>query len=101
MWDSLADPHRVGTRRWLALADDEVEPRLLHGERPLLVVWSSLWLARPDDQVRIELAAHELGTAVAYALLTPGKPPDPPTAERLRRRISVLLFAELRESFGQ
>ncbi len=101
VWDSLVDPRRVGARPWLALADDEVEPRLLDGERPVRVVWSSPWPARPHDQVHIVLAPHGLETAVGYTLLTPDEPPDPTTAERLRRRISVLLFAELRESYGQ
>ena len=43
VWDSLVEPRRPGTRPWLHLLADEVEPRVLAAEKPGRVVWSSLW----------------------------------------------------------
>lgn len=100
VWDSLVEPHRPRTRPWLVVADDEVEPRVLAAERPVSVLWSSPWPARPDDTVLVELAPHESGTAITYTLRAAGEPPDAATAERQRRRVSVMLLADLRESYG-
>jgi uncharacterized protein YndB with AHSA1/START domain len=42
VWESLTAPHRPGARSWLRLLDDEVAPRVVASEEPVLVVWSSL-----------------------------------------------------------
>lgn len=101
VFDSLVDPHRPGTRPWLSLLPDEVEPRILLAERPDRVVWSSLWPDRPRDEVHFELAPDRGDTMLTFTLLTPDHPPDESTSRHLRRRMSTLLFADLRYSYGQ
>ena len=101
VWDSLTDPHRAGTRPWLTLLSDEVEPRLLDAERPVRVVWSSLWPSRPNDRVHLELSETLGETLLRFTLLTPDEPPDASKTGHLRRRLNELLFADLRYSYGQ
>lgn len=101
VWESLTRPRRPGARPWLNLLADEVEPTVIESARPLLVVWSSLWPARPDDQIRFELAADGLDTLTWFRLLTPAAPPDEATIGHLRKRLNVLLYADLRYSYGQ
>jgi len=101
VWGSLTEPHLPGTRPWLDLLPDEVEPRVVAAERPGRVVWSSLWPSRPDDEVHFELSAVGQETLLRYTLLTPGELPDASKTGHLRRRLSVLLFADLRYSYGQ
>ncbi|GAA4698179.1 hypothetical protein [Nocardioides conyzicola] len=102
VWGSLTEPHQPGARPWLRLLDDEVEPELVEAEHPVRVVWTSLWPARPRDQVHLDLAdGGGMDTRVRFRLLTPDEPPDEITARGLRRRLSELLFADLRYSYGQ
>jgi hypothetical protein len=101
VFDSLAEPHRPGTRPWLALCRDEVEPHILEAEAPDRIVWSTLWPSRPDDRVRFDLATQRGETLLRFTLLTPDDPPDEQAAGHLRYRMSVLLFGELRRSYGQ
>jgi hypothetical protein len=101
VFDSLVEPHQPGARPWLNLLSDEVEPRVLEAERPSRIVWSSLWPNRPDDQVHLELATAREDTLVKFTLLTPEDPPDEGVAGHLRYRMSVLLFTDLRYSYGQ
>lgn len=101
VWASLVDPHRPGTRPWLDLLPDEVEPRVLESTEPARVVWSSLWPSRPDDRVQLDLAVAGDGTSLRFTLLTPDAPPDVSKAGHLRRRLNVILFADLRFSYGQ
>jgi hypothetical protein len=100
VFDSLMDPHQPGTRPWLDLLPDEVEPRVLEAARPTRVVWSSLWPRRPDDQVLLDLEPVGSETSLRFTLRTPHEPPDDVTIRRLRYRMSVLLYAELRYSYG-
>jgi hypothetical protein len=83
------------------LLPEESEPRILDGERPNRVVWSSLRPDRSNDEVHLHLGAADGGTSLRFALLTPDEAPDPGRAEHLRRRLSHLLFADLRLSYGQ
>ncbi len=101
VWGSLTEPHLPAARPWLELLPDEVEPRVLAAERPGRVVWSSLWPGRPDDEVHLQLSAVGSETLLRYTLLTPGELPDASKTGHLRRRLSVLLFADLRYSYGQ
>ena len=101
VWRSLTRPHDPGTRPWLRLLDDEVEPRVLVAEEPVLVVWSSLSPRRPDDVVRLELRPDDGGTALRWTMTTEGEPPDDSSAGHLRHRLNHLLWADLRLSYGQ
>ena len=101
VWESLTNPHRQGSRPWLILLSDEVEPEVLVAEEPTLLLWSSLWPSRPHDQVQLELSSVGGETALKFTLLTPGDPPDPSRLGHLRKRLNHLLAADLRFSYGQ
>jgi hypothetical protein len=101
VWESLVHPRQPGTRPWLALLADEVEPRILSSVKPTSVVWSSLWPSRPHDQVRLDLSEQRGETVLRFTLLTPDDPPDQSKTGHLRRRMNHLLFADLRFSYGQ
>ncbi|WP_370291194.1 hypothetical protein [Nocardioides sp.] len=101
VWDDLARPATTGPRVWLDLVDDEVPPRVLGGERPHRLVWSSLWPSRPKDRIDFELTADGRDTRVAITLLAAGDPPDDETLRHLRHRLSELLWRDLRHSYGQ
>jgi hypothetical protein len=101
VWGSLTDPHQVGARPWLDLLSDEIEPRVLGAERPGRVVWSSLWPDRPDDEVHFDLTEAGADTLLRFTLLTPGELPGESKTGHLRRRLNVMLFADLRYSYGQ
>lgn len=99
VWDSLMDPHRPKSRPWLVFLGGEIEPRVLDAEESQRVAWSSLWPSRPADEIHIELSAVDGQTSVSFRLLTPVEAPDEDTGRGLRRRISHLLFADLRLSY--
>jgi hypothetical protein len=101
VWDSLTNPHEPGTRPWLNLLDDEIEPRVLESVRPGKVVWSSLWPSRPNDRIDFELVATGAETSLRFTLLTPDELPDESRTGHLRKRMNHLLFADLRFSYGQ
>jgi uncharacterized protein YndB with AHSA1/START domain len=102
VWDSLVDPRRPGTRQWLHLLADEVDPTVLAAEKPGRATWSSLWPSRPHDQIHFALTAErDGGTLLRFTLLTPDEPPDQSKTGHLRRRLNQLLFADLRYSYGQ
>ena len=101
VWRSLAEPHQPGARPWLRLLDDEVEPRVLGAAEPDRVVWSSLWPRRPDDVLTFRLRPAGAGTALRWTLTTPTEPPDESLTGHLRHRVNLLLWADLRLSYGQ
>lgn len=101
VWESLTSPHAPGTRSWLILERDEVEPVVLEGERPGHLVWSSMWPERPDDRIELTLSSKGADTALRFRLLAAGEPPDESTTGHIRRRMNVLLWADLRYSYGQ
>jgi hypothetical protein len=103
VFEALTQPHRDPTRRWLLLASDEQAPRVLEAREPELVVWSSLWPERPDAQIRFDLPADAAGqgTDLCWTLLVDEPEPEPPQLGSFRKRINVLINAELRYSFGQ
>jgi hypothetical protein len=102
VWGKLADPHTDPHRPWLDLRPDEIEPRVLQLERPILVVWSSLWPDRPDDQIRFDLEPPEgSGCVLRWTLLTPSEPPDEKRVGQLRHRVNELINGNLRATFGQ
>ncbi len=96
-------PNRDPSRQWLRLAVDEQPPEVLECEEPELVVWSSLWPSRPDAVIRFELPldAEGQGTDLTWTLLVHEPEPELALLSHLRKRINVLINAELRYSFGQ
>lgn len=99
VFESLTEPRRTGARPWLFLEPDEVDPRVLVADAPERVVWSSLWPSRPDDEIRFSVLPHENETRLVFTHLSSLPMPDEPELRRLRRRINVLLWADLRESY--
>jgi hypothetical protein len=101
VWQSLAEPRRVGGRPWLELLDDEMEPAVLDATSPDLVVWSSIWLSRPHDLIRFDLRPAGSATALRWTVTTTGPAPDGSKAGHIRRRMNVLINEKLRYSYGQ
>jgi hypothetical protein len=100
VWEALTAPNRDPRRQWLTLRPTEVVPRLVESARPVLVVWSSIWTARPDDLIRFDLEPAGQGTDLRWTLLAPDEPP-PDVVGPLRKRLNVLINAQLRYTFGQ
>jgi hypothetical protein len=102
IFEALTEPDRGPTRPWLVLLDDEQRPRTLQAERPGLVVWSSLWTSRPDAVVRFDLPSDGGGgTDLRWTLLLNDPDPEPPLLGHLRKRLNLLINANLRFTFGQ
>ena len=76
-------------------------PQVLESTGTTRVVWSSLWPSRPDDQIVIELRDSDGETELEFSLQAAGDPPDTDTTSQIRHRVRHLLFADLRESYGQ
>ena len=100
VWASLTSPHQQGTRPWLKLLSDEIEPEILAAQEPTHLVWSSLWPSRPHDQIRFDLHSLDADTAVTVTLLTPNEVSDQDEAGHLRKRLNHLVGADLRFSHG-
>ncbi|MGW4461697.1 hypothetical protein [Micromonospora sp. NPDC004704] len=103
IFEALTEPYRDPARPWLLLLDDERRPRTVRAERPHLVVWSSLWTKRPDALVRFDLPADRggYGTDLRWTLLVDEPPPEAALLGHLRKRLNLLINANLRYTFGQ
>jgi hypothetical protein len=101
VFESLTQPTRPAGRPWLALLDDEHVPDVLEAREPALVVWGSLWDRRPDARVRFDLDGDAGGTLLRWTLLVDEPAPDQALTGHLRKRLNVLVNAELRYSYGQ
>jgi hypothetical protein len=101
VWETLTDPHREGARRWLVLADGEVQPEIIETVRHEFVVWSSLWPERPNDVIRFSIRPDGEGSLLRWSLHTPDPLPDPGLLGRMRYRINFLINGQMRYSFGQ
>jgi hypothetical protein len=103
LFEALTQPDRDPARPWLHLLDDEVRPRVLQVQAPLLVVWSSLWLKRPDATVRFDLPpdSGRQGTDLRWTLSVEPPAPDAALTGHLCKRIGQLINANLRYTFGQ
>lgn len=102
VFEALLTPNRDPARQWLSLAVDQQPPCVIESIEPELVVWSSLWASRPDAVIRFELAldTERQGTNLTWTLLVEEPEPEPPLLNHFRKRINVLINAELRYSFG-
>ncbi|WP_231707158.1 hypothetical protein [Tsukamurella sputi] len=101
MCQDLATPAPRAVRHWLRLADDEVAPTVLAVETPSRVEWSSLWSDRPDLRVVFTLAPGGGGTDLQWTLLAAEPLPGPDYTRHIARRVSTLVFADLRYTYGQ
>jgi hypothetical protein len=101
MAEALAEPDRDPARPWLDLLHDEQRPRVIEAA-PGLVVWSSPWPARPEALVRFEVDTDGGGgTALRWTLLLDEPLPATGTLQHYRKRLNVLINANLRYSLGQ
>jgi hypothetical protein len=103
MFEALTQPDRDPARPWLTLLSDEQAPRIVQSEHPSLVVWSSLWLKRPDARIRFDVLPDDIGqgTDLRWTLLVEEPEPDTPLLGHLRKRVNLLINANLRFTFGQ
>ena len=101
IFDDLCDPNRQPGRPWLNLLDDETAPLVLESERHGRVVWSSLWVKRPDARVHFDLTAIGGGTELRWTLYVDEPVPDPSLTGHMRKRVSELINANLRFTYGQ
>src|SRR4051812_40634989 len=100
VFDALTEPDPGPAHRGVRLLDEEQPPRILTGDRPHLVVWSSLWPKRPDAQVRFDIASDgRAGTQLRWTLLMAEPMPDPSQLGHLRKRLNELINRDLRLSF--
>jgi hypothetical protein len=101
VFEALSQPDRDPAQPWLVLLSDEQRPALVEAEEPSLVVWSSLWRSRPDALIRFDIVPANFGeTALTWTLLVDEPLPDPAFLGHLRKRLNVLINANLRYTFG-
>jgi hypothetical protein len=100
VFEALTEPNRDPFRPWLLLLDDEVAPVITGGVSGAQVVWSSLWPSRPDAQIQFDLTASS-GTYLRWTLLVDEPSPDASKLGHMRKRLNVLINANLRYTFGQ
>jgi hypothetical protein len=98
--DDLVERRSAGTRAWLMLINNEVLPRVLESSRPTRVVWSSSWPDRPKDLVVLELEKPG-ERLLSRSPSSQTEMPDDSATGHFRKRISHLLFVDLRFSYGQ
>jgi hypothetical protein len=103
VFEALVQPDRDPSRAWLELLDDEVRPRVTRSRPPFMVEWSSLWVKRPDLIVRFDVEPENggQGTQLRWTLLADEPPPEDALVGHLRKRLNVLINANLRYTFGQ
>lgn len=101
LFEDLTHPHRNPARPWLHLVDDEVEPTVLEARHPDHLIWSSLWASRPDARVHFALPPKEGGTDLRWTLYVDDPSQDPALTGHMRKRLNVLINANLRFTYGQ
>lgn len=79
-----------------------MKPNHWYSARSRPAAWCGpLWPSRPRDEVHFELTHAGSETLLRFTLLTPDELPDESKVGYLRRRLSQLLFGDLRLSYGQ
>jgi hypothetical protein len=103
IFEALTHPNRDPQRPWLLLLDDEVAPQLLEKDHADSVVWSSIWKKRPDAVIRFDLPRDDgcYGTDLRWTLQVEEPLPDEALLGHMRKRLNVLINANLRYTFGQ
>ncbi|CAM3253590.1 hypothetical protein [Tsukamurella hominis] len=101
MCQDLAAPVPRTVRHWLRLTGDEVAPTVLSSDGETRVEWSSLWPDRPDLRVVFTLEPRDGGSDVQWVLYAAAPLPEAEYTRHVARRISTLVFADLRYAYGQ
>jgi hypothetical protein len=101
VFEALTNPHRDPDREWLKLLADEIEPKIVDAHEYDLVVWSSIWKLHPHARIRFELEPERGGGTKLKWILLDSVDPGPASVGHMRKRIQVLINAELRFTFGQ
>lgn len=102
IFEALTDLDRSGARPWLELLDDEERPQVLRASAPTTVVWSSIWTRRPDAVIEFDLPSDRGGgTDLRWTVSVDEPTPDDALVGHIRKRMNVLINANLRYSFGQ
>ncbi len=103
VFEDLTVPNRSPARPWLDLLDDEIPPEILESQEPGPVVWSSLWPRRPDARITFELppGVSGGGTDLRWTLTVDEPAPDDSLTGHMRKRINLLIHANLRYTYGQ
>jgi hypothetical protein len=100
VFEALTQPDRDPARPWLSLLEDEIAPVVIDAVANTRVVWSSMWPSRPDAQVHFDLATGS-GTYLRWTLWVDEPVPDASKLGHLRKRLNLLINANLRYTFGQ
>lgn len=100
IFEALTEPRRRDGRDWLRLLDDEIDPAVLTATPPSQVTWSSIWPKRPRAQVQFDIEPDGMGSRLRWTLLDIDDP-GPDALGHMRKRLQVLINAELRFSLGQ
>lgn len=97
--ESLCEPDRDPARPWLILLADEQRPTVLErtAER---VVWSTLWPRQPEALIVFDLDRGGEGTDLRWTLLVDERPDDS-RLNHYRKRLNLLINANLRYTYGQ
>lgn len=76
---------------------------VLESQEPGRVVWSSLWPQRVDARITFELpqGGPGEGTDLRWTLTVEAPAPDESLTGHMRKRISTLIHANLRYTYGQ
>jgi hypothetical protein len=105
IFEALTHPNQDSQRRWLLLLDDEIPPTVLQTDKPNSLTWSSLWNKRPDATIRFDLPRDQAGcgsgTDLRWTLYVERPRPDDALLGHMRKRLNVLINANLRYTFGQ
>jgi hypothetical protein len=102
IFEALTELDRPGVRLWLELLDDEHRPQLLSTRASSKVVWSSIWDKRSDAVIEFDLLSDGgTGTDLSWTVFVNDPIPDDVQIGHTRKRMNVLINADLRYLFGQ
>lgn len=101
VFEALVEPHREPARHWLDLMEGETEPEIVRTVDPELVIWSSIWRDRPDAIIRFDIESIGNNTMLCWTLFVDDPIPSDSEVVLMRRRLNVLINANLRFTFGQ
>jgi hypothetical protein len=75
---------------------------VLSARAPSTVVWSSIWTKRPDAVIGFDLPSDGRGgTDLCWTLFIDDPTPDDALVGHMRKRMNMVINADLRYSFGR